>query len=147
MIKRLLLHRQTQVRFIKFFTVGGTSYLVSILSFNFFKHIWGPNGAFNIAYFMSTATHYSLNRFWALRSTRNDTIKQFLEYLGTVVLSYSISFTCYKIFRTTFGLNLGLSQALSIPPSTLVTFFILNFWVFKHHGHAGDISHEEKRRP
>lgn len=145
MIKRLLLNRQTQVRFIKFFTVGGTGYLVSIISFNLLKYLLGPNIAFNIAYFVSTATHYSLNRFWALRSTRLDTLKQFLEYLGTAALSYGISFTCFKLFRSEIGISLGLSQAFSIPPATLVTFFILNFWVFRHHDQSNDsVSGETK---
>jgi len=145
MIKRLLLNRQTQVRFIKFFTVGGTGYLVSIISFNLLKHLLGPNIAFNIAYFVSTATHYSLNRFWALRSTRLDTLKQFLEYLGTAALSYGISFTCFKLLRSEIGISLGLSHAFSIPPATLVTFFILNFWVFRHHDQSNDsVSGETK---
>ena len=132
MIKRLLHNRQTQVRFIKFFVVGGTSYIVSILAFNILEHFFWPNIAFNAAYFLSTSTHYSLNRFWALRSSRNDTLKQFLEYLGTAVISYIISFGSFKLLMSGFGLSLGLSQAFSIPPSTLVTFFILNFWVFRH---------------
>jgi putative flippase GtrA len=147
MIKRLLLNRQTQVRFIKFFTVGGTGYFVSILSFNLFKHFLVPNSAFNAAFFVSTTTHYSLNRFWALRSTRSDTLKQLLEYLATVALSYTISFTCFKLFRSGLGLSLGLSQAFSIPPSTVVTFFILNFWVFKHHDRSTESRDEEKKLP
>jgi hypothetical protein len=29
------------------------------------------------------------------------------------------------------GLGLGVAQALSIPPSTVVVFLILHFWVFR----------------
>ncbi len=133
MLKRLLLDRQTQVRFIKFFVVGGTGYTVNVLSFTLIKGFLGPNWAFSAAFVISTTTHYSLNRFWALKSTRLDTGRQFLEYLGTVVISYLISLGSFSLFRT--FLTLGLAQALSIPPSTVVVFFILNFWVFKHHVH------------
>jgi len=132
MIRLLLNNRQTQVRFIKFFVVGGTGYVVGILAFNILEHFFGQNIAFNAAYFLSTSTHYSLNRFWALRSSRKDTVKQFLEYLATAVISYIISFGSFKLLKSGFGLSLGLSQAFSIPPSTLVTFFILNFLVFRH---------------
>ena len=139
MIKRLLLKRQMQVRFIKFIVVGGTGYCVSLLSFAIFKGLLTPNVAFTVAFILSTSTHYCLNRFWALKSTRSDTGKQFIEYLLTVVLSYSISLGCFKLFRSLVGLDLGLSQALSIPPATVVVFFILNFWVFRaYHGADGD---------
>ena len=139
MIKRLLLKRQMQVRFIKFIVVGGMGYGVSLLSFAIFKGLLTPNVAFTVAFILSTSTHYYLNRFWALKSTRSDTGKQFIEYLLTVVLSYSISLGCFKLFRSLVGLDLGLSQALSIPPATVVVFFILNFWVFRaHHGADGD---------
>ena len=134
MIKRLLPQRQMQVRFIKFIAVGGTGYGVSLVSFAIFKGIFSANLAFTTAFVISTATHYCLNRFWALKSTRSDTLRQFCEYLLTVIVSYSISLGCFKLFRSYVGLDLGMSQALSIPPSTLVVFFILNFWVFKHHG-------------
>jgi putative flippase GtrA len=133
MFKRLLLDRQTQVRFIKFFAVGGTGYGVNVLSFNLVKAFFEPNIAFTIAFIISTSTHYCLNRFWALKSTRSDKWRQFIEYLGTVLLSYIISlgsFTLFKVYMT-----LGFAQALSIPPSTMVVFFILNFWVFKHQKH------------
>jgi len=133
MFKRLLQDRQTQVRFIKFFVVGGTGYGVNVFSFTLIKGLIGPNTAFTAAFILSTTAHYCLNRFWALKSTRSDTGRQFLEYLGTVVISYIISLVAFTLFRT--FLSLGIAQACSIPPSTVVVFFILNFWVFRHHSH------------
>ena len=133
MLKRLLLDRQTQVRFIKFFVVGGTGYGVNVLSFTLIKGLIGPNTAFTAAFILSTTAHYCLNRFWALKSTRSDTGRQFLEYLGNVVISYIISLGAFTLFRT--FLSLGIAQAFSIPPSTVVVFFILNFWVFRHQRH------------
>ena len=134
MLKRLLLDRQTQVRFIKFFIVGGTAYVVNIGCFAIVKSFLLPNISFTAAFLVSTATHYCLNRFWALKSTRTDKWRQFIEYLGTVVVSYMISIACFTLFRA--YMSLGLAQALSIPPSTIVVFVILNFWVFKHYGEA-----------
>ena len=133
MIQRLLLNRQTQVRFIKFFTVGALGYIVNVGFFNALKGNASANGAFTIAFIISTCSHYTLNRFWALRSVRSDSLRQFIEYLMTVVLSYAISWACFKGFHAGLGLSLGAAQALSIPPSTIVTFFILNFRVFKGH--------------
>jgi len=132
MIKRLLLNRQLQVRFLKFFSVGGAGYCVAMVSFNLFKRVFKPNLAFTSCFLLSLATHYSLNRFWALKSSRSDTGRQLLEYLSTAAISYAISFSTFKILSVKLSLSLSWSQALSQPPSTIFTFLILNFLVFKH---------------
>ena len=134
MRKRLLPSRQTQVRFLRFFTVGGVAFIVNIGSFALFKFMLRPNVAFTLAFILSVATHYSLNRFWALPSTRSDKIRQALEYLCTTCVSYFISFSAFKLFNSLLGVGLGWSQALSVPPATLFVFFVLNYWVFHHRG-------------
>lgn len=131
MIKRLIQERQTQVRFIKFFIVGGTCYGLNVLFFSITKLFWMPSLAFTVAFVLSTGCHYSLNRFWALRSSRSDFHIQAIQYLVSVLMSYAISLTCFKLLSLKLGLGLTLAQALSIPPSTVVTFLVLNFWVFK----------------
>jgi putative flippase GtrA len=136
MRKRLLPSRQTQVRFLRFFTVGGIAFVVNVASFALFKFLLPPNVAFTLAFILSVATHYSLNRFWALPSTRSDTIRQALEYLCTTCVSYLISFSAFKLFSSVLGIGLGWSQALSVPPATVVVFFILNYWVFHHRGNV-----------
>ena len=140
MFKRLVLNRQMQVRFLKFFTVGGMGYLVGMVSFNLLKWILTPNNAFTGCFLLSLATHYSLNRFWALKSHRKDTGRQLLEYLATAALSYGISFTTFKVLSSGYGLSLLWSQALSQPPATVFTFLILNFWVFKHTPHEKEVN-------
>jgi len=137
MANRMPASRKTQVRFLRFFVVGGTSYLVNVGSFALLKKIGPPNPAFTASFILSVATHYLLNRFWALPSTRRDTGRQFAEYLATSVISYLISFSIFHLFHDAFGCGLGWSQAVSIPPATIVVFCILNFRVFRHHG-GGD---------
>jgi putative flippase GtrA len=132
MFKRLVFNRQMQLRFLKFFIVGGLGYSIALASFNCFKLVLNPNIAFTASFLLSLVTHYSLNRFWALKSIRNDTCRQLLEYLATAAIGYIISFSSFKILNMELGLSLSWSQALSQPPATIVTFFILNFWVFKH---------------
>jgi len=132
MFKRIPMDRQTILRFIKFFIVGGTCYLVGVATFNLFKWLMAPNYAFSGSFLVSMATHYTLNRFWALKSHRTDNLRQLIEYLLTAAASYGISFSTFKILNLVYGFNLLWSQALSQPPATLVTFLVLNFWVFKH---------------
>jgi len=132
MFKSLLNNRQMHVRFVKFFIVGGTGYVVGFLSFNILKLVLSPNNAFSGCFLLSLAAHYSLNRFWALKSHRSDTLRQLIEYLAAAAVCYGISFSTFKFLNVSLGLNLMWSQALSQPPATLFTFFVLNFWVFKH---------------
>ena len=131
MLHRTLPDRQTQVRFLRFFLVGGCGFLVQIGSLAGLKEHLPARLAFSIAYVLSVATHYSLNRFWALPSRRSDSGRQLLEYLGTIGLSYLISFGCFNLFYAWLHLSVMAATVLSVPPSTLAVFFLLNYRVFK----------------
>ena len=89
----MLPSRKTQVRFLQFVVVGGTGLLVQMGSLAWLKLHVSARPAYSIAYVLSVATHYTLNRFWALPSARQDTLRQFVEYLGTVGVSYLVSFS------------------------------------------------------
>jgi putative flippase GtrA len=131
MLKRILTHRETQVRFLKFLMVGGTAYLVQVASMKLFLGWLGTNTAFTLSFLCSTSTHYTLNRFWALPSTRGDTWRQLGEYFATAVLSYVINFSLFHLCLDVFGLDKLWSTAVAVPPSTLVVFLLLNYRVFR----------------
>jgi putative flippase GtrA len=130
-IKRILTRPETQVRFLRFLVVGGTAYLMQMASIKLLLNWLGTNAAFTFSFVCSTSTHYTLNRVWALPSTRNDTWRQLGEYLATALLSYAINFSLFRLCLDTFGLNKLLSTAVAVPPSTLVVFLLLNFRVFR----------------
>lgn len=123
---------RTQVRFARFLVVGGTSFLVQIgtlkelllLSFN-------TNVAFSVSFLCSTATHYTLNRVWALPSARADHLRQFKEYVGTALLSYGINFGIFHLCVDVLSLSRLWAAIIAIPPSTLVVFLLLNYRVFR----------------
>jgi putative flippase GtrA len=132
MFKRILTHRETQVRFLRFMTVGGTTCLVQLASMKLFLHWLGTNPAFTLSFMGSTLTHYSLNRFWAMPSSRADTLRQFGEYLVTAALSFTINFSLFRLGLDVFGLDKLWSTAMAVPPSTVVVFLVLNYHVFRH---------------
>ncbi|MEO5958072.1 MAG: GtrA family protein [Opitutaceae bacterium] len=123
--------RETQVRFVRFLVVGGGSALIQFAVLWWLKQRMGDTMAFTISWTISTATHYLLNRFWALPSTRQDSVRQLGEYLFAVGVSYGINLTAYKICRSTLGFNVMWSAFWAIPPSTLVVFLLLNYRVFR----------------
>jgi putative flippase GtrA len=132
MIQRMLPTRQTQVRFLRFVVVGGTAALVQLSSLALLKLVLGPNLAFTLCFILATATHYSLNRFWALPSARRDTAQQLGEYLTTAGLSYLINLGLFRLSLGVLGLSVMWSAVVAVPPSTLVVFLLLNYRVFRH---------------
>jgi len=132
-MKPIVPSRETQVRFWRFLSVGGLSYLVQLASIALFRRWMGSDLAFTLSFVCSTSTHYCMNRFWALPSTRTDSSRQLLEYLGTAGLSYLINLGVFKLCHSVLGLDALLSTAIAVPPSTVVVFLILHFRVFKKH--------------
>lgn len=128
----MLPNRKTQVRFFQFLVVGGLGVVVQFASLALLKELIPVRVAYTAAFILSVVTHYSLNRFWALRSVRQDTLQQGLEYLATVGVSYAISFGCFNLCYGLFRLGPMLSTAIAIPPSTGVVFLLLNYRVFHH---------------
>jgi putative flippase GtrA len=131
MIKSIVPDGETQVRFWRFLGVGGLAAIVQLSSLAIFKQELNPNLAFTLSFVLSTATHYSLNRFWALPSERHDTAQQLGEYLATAGLSYLINLSLFRLCLSVIGLGVMWSAVLAVPPSTLVVFLLLNYRVFR----------------
>jgi putative flippase GtrA len=131
MFKRMLLARETQVRFWRFVTVGAISALVQLGCLAVLKRWFTPTLAFSVSFIMSTATHYSLNRFWALPSERCDRARQLTEYLATAGLSYLVNISLFNLCLHVIGLGVMWSAVLAVPPSTLMVFLLLNYRVFR----------------
>jgi putative flippase GtrA len=133
MIKAKLTDRETQVRFARFLVVGGTSYVVQVAVMKLASEAigLGTNVAFTLSFVCSSATHYVLNRFWALPSARADSWRQAREYLGTVAISYLINIGVFRLCLDVVGLGKIWATAVAVPPSTVVVFLILNYRVFR----------------
>lgn len=127
--------KQTQVRFIKSMVVGGIAAGVNIGAIALLATFMSAARADNLAYAASVITHYTLNRFWALQSTRSDTGRQFLEYLGTVFVGWVIQHGAFLLCFYELHVPLVWSKAIAIPPSTLAVFFLLHLHVFRS-GHS-----------
>jgi putative flippase GtrA len=131
MFKRILTRRETQVRFFRFLAVGGTAWLVQMASMKLFLGWLRTNPAFTLSFICSTSTHYTLNRFWALPSTRSDTLRQFGEYLVTAALSLVTNFLLFRLCLDVLGLDKLWSLVVVAPPSTLMVYLLLNYRVFR----------------
>jgi putative flippase GtrA len=127
----VLTQSSTRMRLVRFVVVGGTAYVVQWCTMRLFAPWLATNVAFTLSFVCSTATHYSLNRFWALPSARRDSWRQFAEYLGTAAISYVINLALFRLCLDVFGLGKLWATAVAVPPSTLVVFLLLNYRVFR----------------
>ncbi len=123
--------RGTQGRLLRFLLTGGLSAGVQFAVLAALKRNVGPTLAFTLAFVASTATHYTLNRRWALPSARTDTRRQFGEYLLTVAVSYAINLGLFEFARRGLGLGVMPAAVIAIPPSTVVVWLLLNHRVFR----------------
>jgi putative flippase GtrA len=130
MFDALLHDRETQFRLLRFLAVGGGTALVQVAVLRALKTRFGETLAFSLSWIVSTLTHYLANRFWALPSTRGDTVQQAGEYLVAVAISYAINLGMFKPLRNRFKLSATWATLWAIPPSTIVVFLILNYRVF-----------------
>jgi putative flippase GtrA len=127
----LFTDRPTQWRLLRFLTVGGTAFAVQWTTMKLLSGALPENVAFTCSFLCSSATHYSLNRFWALPSQRRDSWRQFGEYVLTVAISWVINLAMFRLCRDVLGLGRMWATAVAIPPSTIVVFLLLNFRVFR----------------
>ena len=130
MLDSLFTDRETQLRLVRFLIVGGGSALIQVAVLRGLRSRLGETVAFTISWIVSTTTHYFANRFWALPSPRDDTGRQFGEYLVAVALSYLINLGVFKLLRVRFKLSPTWAALWAVPPSTIVVFLILNYRVF-----------------
>lgn len=118
-------------RFLRFLISGVVVGVVHVGSLSLFARWWNPSVAFVAAYLCGVAVHYSLNRFWALRSSRQDVGQQTGEYVLTVAASFLLNFLLFQVAIRGFGLTPVWALLLTSPLTTLAVFLVLNFRVFR----------------
>jgi putative flippase GtrA len=118
-------------RLVRFIIVGVVSAAVQFLILSLIGSTGRAEVAFTVAFACSTLTHYLLNKHWALPCERTDTLRQGLEYLATVAISYGINLAAFSFFHRALELDLAWAGICAIPPSTVVVFLVLNFRVFR----------------
>jgi putative flippase GtrA len=131
MTKAKLPARETQVRFVRFLVVGGSSALLQFAVLAVVRGRVRDTLAFSVSWLLSTSAHYLLNRFWALPSGRDDPGRQFGEYLLTAAVSYLITLAAFTVGHDVVHLDVMWASFWAIPPSTLIVFLLLNFRVFR----------------
>jgi putative flippase GtrA len=130
-LKAKLTDRATQVRFLRFIASGLAVMFTQVGTLALLARCWSNSAAFIGSYALAVVVHYSLNRFWALRSSRTDHAKQTGEYALTVAGSFVVNFCLFQVGLRFFHLTPAWAALVTNPPTTLIVFLMLNFRVFR----------------
>lgn len=131
MLKGKLLDRSMQVRVLRFIISGLTVMVTQVVTLTYLLKWWNGTAAYIGSYAIAVSVHYSLNRFWALRSSRKDHTRQAGEYVLLVAGSFSINFLLFQMAVRIFHLTPVWAAMVTNPPTTLIVFLVLNFRVFR----------------
>lgn len=87
-----------------------------------------------VALFLSTAAGVTFNYFTTRRlvfKSRGGTIV-FGKFLAAYGLVYSVNAVGLELFIKYLQLNPYIGQALCIPPSVIISWLLMNYWVYKN---------------
>jgi len=118
---------------VRFLVVGGTAFVIYFaLEFLLEWAFFGPYAALTIAYGISTAYHFMMNRHFTFRSSGVDGgILAILPRYGSVVLlNYVISLVVVRIaFSAGFRIQVGMLAGVIL--TTIVSFTLAKIWIFR----------------
>jgi putative flippase GtrA len=118
-------------RLVRFLVVGGCSAVVDFSTLWMLNGRLAPTVAFSCAYVVGIVTHFLLNKYWTFHCVRTDLLKQVMEYLVVLLITYLVQLVCFRAGLAVFHQNIYLAKVVAIPPSTLVGFCLLKIRVFR----------------
>lgn len=119
--------------FFYYVIVGFTSTAVYFGLFTLLWKIIGINYqiAVSISYFLSTATHFSMNRRYTFRSHGKNLHKHLIKYLVIVFVNYSITMMIVRFVVEYLQLSPYLGMICSIGSSISIGYISIRNWAFK----------------
>jgi putative flippase GtrA len=131
------------LRFFRFCLVGATVAAVDFATIWLLMYLLPPLIAVSIAYFTGVTCHFLLNKFWVFRCSRSDYLKQLLQYLSCVSASWLTTITIVHFFLLRFNSSVLLAKLWAIPPASLVTFLMMQLFVFRKPAPVQEATPEE----
>jgi len=129
---RALRARHNWVQLAKFFTVGGSGYVVNLSIYTLALDLLGFDYyvAATVSFVVSAANNYLWNRAWTFRDQRGHFGYQGLRFfvVSTMAWAANIGFLSLLI---TFGLGEIVAQALAIVLVTPINFIGNKLWSFR----------------
>ncbi|MFA5210953.1 MAG: GtrA family protein [Patescibacteria group bacterium] len=119
-------------QFIKYFTVGLSSFFLDIFSLILLKEYLFISAtlAVIINQILIIIYNFNLNKYWTFKNKAIDH-KQFVRYLTLVLFNYFFSVAVMYIFNELLNFDYRLVRTATIIIMVMWNFFIYKFWVYR----------------
>ncbi len=119
-------------QFIKYFTVGLSSFFLDIFSLILLKEYLFISAtlAVIINQILIIIYNFNLNKYWTFKNKEIDH-KQFVRYLTLVLFNYFFSVAVMYIFNELLNFDYRLVRTATIIIMVMWNFFIYKFWVYR----------------
>ena len=127
---RLMLNQDRVTRFARFCTVGGFITCLDLLLVALLSQWLPPFAAVSLSYLIVISCHFSLNKFWVFRCSREDYLRQIIQYLLSAFLTWLTTICVVKLTLGWITSSVVVAKILALPPATLVGFLVMRLFVF-----------------
>jgi len=129
---RALRARYNWVQLAKFFTVGGSGYVVNLSIYTIALDLLGFNHyvAATVSFVVSASNNYLWNRAWTFRDQRGHFGHQGLRFFGVSTMAWAANIGFLSLLIA-FGFGEIVAQAVAIVLVTPVNFIGNKLWSFR----------------
>jgi len=125
-----MFNQERILQFIRFCTVGGTVAVIDLAVVWITSHLLPALVAVSLGYITGVTCHFLLNKFWVFRCDSQQYRRQVALYLLQVALCWLMTMLIVSLILSMTAANVVVARVISIPPTSLFTFFFLRFVVF-----------------
>jgi putative flippase GtrA len=119
-------------RAIRFCIVGGFVFAVDFAAIWAFKQFVPQLAAVSVAYMIAVAVHFCLNKWWVFDAGPRFCGREFARYAITVVACWLVTLLIVAGALKLFTGNVFIAKAIAIPPTTVLGFVLMRWFVFKN---------------
>ena len=110
--------------------VAGTVAAINFFLVWLFVHFLGPRTSFSLAFVSALTIHFLLSKFWTFFNFSPDFSRQVPRYLTAAGVSYLLQFSVFHASLVLFTSNVLFASIVAMPVGMLVSFTMLQVWVF-----------------
>jgi putative flippase GtrA len=118
-------------RAVKFCVVGALVCAVDFAAIWLFKQFLPRLAAVSLAYFIAVAVHFCLNKWWVFDARREVHAAELGRYLVTVLACWLCTVGVVSFALHFITANIFAAKAMALPPTTVLGFLLMRFFVFR----------------
>lgn len=114
---------------LRYVLVAGFITVFDLAAFWLLEKLLPPSASFVLAYAFAVLVRFVLDKWWTFRCPNPEVGRQLARYVVVSLISCAVGWAFFKYFLLLWR-NGMLANVLSIPPTTLLTFFLFRTRVF-----------------